>query len=580
MNTPCTPDALTAEESAASAAVALATQPPAAAPAHAARAALVAALSALAACGGGGDAAPGAGTPPPPSPPPPAGPTQTEAARFLAQATLGATDADIAAVMSLGYDGWLTQEFAKPVSTSNWDWLVSKGVYADPNALQLAMYVDQQVWQRLITAPDNLRQRVTLALSEILVVGIDGISGGYKQFKMAAWWDLLCAGAFGSYRTLLEQVTLNPAMGTYLATHGNQKEDPATGRLPDENYAREVLQLFSIGLNDLNLDGSVKTNASGAPVESYTQDAITNLARVFTGWRINAQAGTPEAHARNPMALNAANHSTLAANFLGVTVPANATGDVALTMAMDAIAAHANVGPFIGKQLIQRLVTSNPTPAYVGRVAAVFNNNGSGVRGDLKAVVRAVLLDDEARNAAGLAAPTFGKLREPLVRALAFARSFKATSLSGDWNLGNQSDAATRLGQSPLRSPSVFNYFRPGYVPPNSAIGNAALVAPEFQITHESSVAGYLNTMRNIISNTHNDMRLDYSAEVALAGDPVALLDRVELLLCARQLSAATRSTITTAVTAMASSSSSDKDNRVFATLLLVMASPEYLVQK
>lgn len=504
-----------------------------------------------------------------------------QAARFLAQATLAVTEADIAAVRSLGYAGWLSQEMARPVSASNWDWLVSKGIDTNVDARALAIGVDAQIWQRLLSAPDSLRQRVAMALSEIIVVGFDGVTSPYKQFKLAAWWDLLAEHAFGNFRTLLEAVTLNPAMGNYLSTAGNQKEDTKTGRLPDENYAREVMQLFSIGLYELNADGSIRTDASGKPLETYTQDMVTQLARVFTGYSLDVnpfEAGP--AFVRRPMAFTAARHSTLAVSFLGTTIAANTPGPEALKRALDTLFAHPNVGPFIGRQLIQRLVTSNPSPAYVSRVTAAFNDNGQGVRGDLAAVVKAVLLDVEARSANGLADPAFGKLREPLLRFIQWARSFKATSPSTDWNLGNLGDAATGLGQSPLRSPSVFNWFRPGYVPPNTAMAKAGQVAPEFQITNETSVAGYLNAMQTAIAGGLRDLKADYAAELALASDAAALLARIELLMCAGQLQPATRSTILGALASYPATTEAGRANRVYAAILLVMASPEYLVQR
>jgi uncharacterized protein (DUF1800 family) len=508
--------------------------------------------------------------------------SDAQAARFLGQATLAPTDAEIARVRALGYEAWLSEEFAKPPSRSNWDWLVAKGVHLDSDSDRIAIAADSQVWQRLLTAPDSLRQRVALALSEIFVVSLDGITGPYKQFKMAGYWDLLAANAFGSYRTLLEQVTLNPAMGSYLNTAGNQKEDPETGRQPDENFAREVMQLFTIGLHELNTNGTLRLSPSDEPLETYTQDTVTNLARVFTGWKTDeARAGdTAPEFVRRPMVLNSKKHSTLAASFLGTTVPANTDGVTALAMALDTLANHRNVGPFIGRQLIQRLVTSNPSPDYVGRVAAAFNNNGQGVRGDLKAVLRAVLLDDEARGSADLRDPEFGKLREPMLRFIQWARAFGATSLSTNWEIGSTADAATRLGQSPLRSASVFNFFRPGYVPPNTAIANGGLVAPEFQITNESSVAGYLNFMQSVIGGDHKDIQPNYTAELAVAGDAAALVARLNRLLCAGQLSGTTRSLITTTIAGMAGSSDSDKTKRVQAAVMLVMASPDYLVQR
>ena len=258
------------------------------------------------------------------------------------------------------------------------------------------------------------------------------------------------------------------------------------------------------------------------------------------------------------------------------------------------------MGPFIGKQLIQRLVTSNPSSAYVGRVAAAFNNNGAGVRGDMKTVVMAILMDEEARSPAGLTQPGFGKLREPMLRLVQWARTFGATSQYGYWKIGDTSNPGTRLSQSPLRSPSVFNFFRPGYVPPSTALAAARQVAPEFQLVNESSVGGYLNYMQGVIrngiyanapdvpqnaSNTNNgyDIRTTYPNEMAIVTDADALVARINLLMCAGQLSAATVKLIADALKATpvtAASTEAVKLNRIAAAILLVMASAEYLIQK
>jgi uncharacterized protein (DUF1800 family) len=504
-----------------------------------------------------------------------------QAARFLLQAQFSASSAEVAAVQSQGYAGWLDQQFQAPSSLTGWDWLVSRGYNTDVFANSIAP-ADYMVWMQLVTSPDALRKRVALALSEIFVVSSlsMGISG--RAFAMAAYWDLLVAHAFGNYRQLLEAVTLNPAMGVYLNTRGNQKEDARTGRQPDENYAREVMQLFTIGLVELNPDGTPKTNASGQPIDTYDQATVTNIARVFTGWEFDttgASVANP-LQVRQPMRQNPARHSTLASSFLGATVPANTDGATALKTALDTLANHPNVGPFFCRQLIQRLVTSNPSPAYVGRVAAVFHNNGAGVRGDLRAVVRALLLDTEARSDTSMTQPGGGKLREPMLRFVQWARTFGATSASGDWKIGDLSDPATRLGQSPLRSPSVFNFFRPGYVPPNTALATAALVAPEFQITNESTVAGYVNYMQTVIRAGTADVTANYSTELALVNDVNALSDRLNLLLAAGQLSAATLATIRSAIGSIATASATGQANRVYAAVLLTMASPQYIVQK
>jgi len=526
----------------------------------------------LAACGGGG------GTPaaaPAPAPPPVASITSAEAARFLGQAGFGATDAALARVQSLGYSGWLDEQVAAPRSQSHYDWMVASGYAVDTNLFNFNG-TDNTLWRKFIGSPDVLRQRITLALSEIFVVSMAGLPVNWRGFVAAAFVDVLEAGAFGSYRALLEAVTLSPGMGAYLNLRGNLKEDAASGRVPDENYAREVLQLFSLGLVELAADGTPK---NGVVTDTYGQDTITGLAKVFTGWDNNAASRTDPGYAQRPMVLNAANHSPSAKQFLGVTIAAGTSGSAAMQKALDTIAGHANVGPFIGRQLIQHLVASNPSPAYVGRVAAVFANNGAGARGDLAAVVKAVLLDDEARRAPSASDTTRGKLREPIVRFVQWARTFNLSSPTGVWNVGNLSDPATRLGQSPLRSPSVFNFFRPGYVPPNSALGTQNLAAPEFQITNESTVVAWANWAQTFVQSGVGETRPDYSAELAVAADATALVKRVSLLLSGDALSAATLTTITAAVASIDGSTDAGKLNRVRAAIHLVLCAPDYLVQ-
>jgi len=387
-------------------------------------------------------------------------------------------------------------------------------------------------------------------------------------------------------------------MGYYLNMLGNKKEDPATGRMPDENYAREIMQLFSIGLYQLNLDGTPLLNGSGQPIETYTQSDVSNLARVFTGWTRSSISTDDPNYARQPMVFRSADHSTLNATFLGVTV-SNADGLVALERALDVIFMHPNVGPFFGKHLIQRLVTSNPSPAYISRVAAAFNNNGSGVRGDMKAVIRAVLLDEEARTDANLQSPSFGKLREPYLRYVQWARTFRVSSLDGHWRMYNLGQGRL-LNQQALDSPSVFNFFRPGYIPPNSVIAQQRLVAPEFQIIDEVSTANYLNTMQNFIAygtgylngypnqlpGAKPNLQPDYSVELTLAANASVLLKHLNLKLCAGQMSAETELTIRDAINTIAIRSDTPANNetdlkkRIHAAIFLTMACPDYLIQK
>jgi uncharacterized protein (DUF1800 family) len=529
-------------------------------------AALSAAL-ALTACGGGGTE-----TAPTPSSPSSAI-TPGQASRFLAQSTMGATKTAIADVIAKGYEGWLTDQFALSRATTHWNWLVANGFNVAANINNQAGF-DPTMWRQMIVEPDQLRQRVGMALLDLLVVGIGGINLNWRQFATAAYVDVLLDNAFGNYRTILEGITYNAAMASFLTYLGNRKANPARGSVPDENYARELMQLFTLGLSQLNMDGTVKTGSDGAPIDTYSQADITQLARVFTGLSLSTTVSTTPDRYRDKLVMNAALNETGSSTFLGTTVTGG--GTAAITAALDTIFAHPNLPPFVSKQLIQRLVTSNPSPAYVGRVAAAFANS-AGVRGDMKAVIRAILLDSEARGDPASAGQNAGKLREPVMRLTGWARAFGATSPSNAWAIGDTSSQANRLGQSKGRSPSVFNFFRPGYTPPNTAIATAGLVAPEFQITNEQTVIAYVNYMQSLIVNGTGDFRADYGAILALAGDSAALVDEVNLLIAAGQLSSATVSSIRAAVDSIAATGTAGPANRVYTAILLTLASPDYL---
>ncbi|HAT32234.1 MAG TPA: DUF1800 domain-containing protein [Janthinobacterium sp.] len=548
-------------------------------PAPHAAGAMVGAALLLSACGGGGGTAAQTDGQSQPTAPVDTPIADADAARFLAQASMGASRAQMAVLQTQGYAGWIDAQFALPASDTRWDWLMAKGFNGISNQFSEAGF-DAAMWRKLITSPDTLRQRVALALSEIAVVAIGGLDGaGWHAFSAAAYMDLLEANAFGNYRTLLDQISTSAAMGQFLTFRGNLKANPVTGALPDENYARELMQLFTIGLVQLNIDGTPKPGG-GLPQDTYGQDDVTGLARVFTGWDFDMaghDATTPD-FMRRPMIQFATRHENGAANFLGGSVPAGLGGAAAMKAALDIIFAHPNVAPFISRQLIQKLVTSNPSPAYVARVATVFNNDGAGVKGNLRAVVKTLLLDPEARQ--GKPDTAFGKLREPMLRFLAWARAYGATSASDAWNIGNTSDPAARLGQSPLRSPSVFNFFRPGYVPPNSAIATAALVAPEFQLANESSVVGYVNYMQRAVGSGIGDVKADYTALLALADNAAGLLAEINVVLAAGQLSAETVSLLRGALDGMPAGTDARRLNRIYAALTLVLAAPEFLVQK
>jgi uncharacterized protein (DUF1800 family) len=545
--------------------------------------------------------------------------TDKEAARFLLHAQFGTSDEEIASVLASGYAAWLQQQFQLPLGQTSWDWLDSRG-YTEVNKYQYyfgGFVFELAAWKQFFTASDGLRKRVALALTEYFVVSNLDSQLNWGHMAYATYWDMLNENAFGNFRVLLEKVTLSAAMGAYLNTAGNQKEDPTTGRAPDENYAREVMQLFTIGLQKLNLDGSPMLDGQGLPIPTYLQDDVTNLSRVFTGYEVDISGPSftsvvggytiPTApYTQRAMKFTASRHSTLEARFLGTTVPAGTPGEVALQIALDALFSHPNVGPFFGRQMIQRLVTSNPSPAYVSRVASAFNNNGQGVRGDLKAVFAAILLDSEALGGANLDNNGFGKLREPTLRFVQWGRTFRMTSKFGSWKYGfPYGDAIYDFGQRLFWSPTVFNFFRPGYVPPNTAMAALGGTAPEFQITNESTVAQYVNalasqlpygpyvfapdrpdydqTLPSPYSGSGTDLVLDYSREIAIAQDAGKLVERLSLLMTAGQLSATTQAKIKAALeTVPITQTSSDeaKRQRVVAALTLIMVCPEYLVQK
>lgn len=576
------------------------------------REAAVLALSSFAtltACGGGsggGSASGSSGSGGSGSTAPAPKPTAAEASRFLTQATFGPNDADISAVTSTSYDSWIDAQIALPVGTTHLAWADARLVQlqaANATASLSSNQFYESFWAQAASAPDQLRQRVKFALSEIFVVSF--AMDGEDVRGMASYYDMLGKNAFGNFRQLLNDVTYHPAMGLYLTFLANQKENAAQGRLPDQNYAREVMQLMTIGLYLLNTDGTLKKDLLGNTQATYGQSDIDSLAKVFTGlsWYnptpTNSTFGggnrDAEAYTKPMIAYNNF-HSISAKTFLGATIAATSTADTNgdVKTALDTLFNHANVGPFIGKQLIQRLVTSNPSDAYVGRVAAVFNDNGKGTRGDLAAVVRAILTDSEARGVTS--DPDYGKLREPIVRLGNWMRAFEVTSQSTNWLMSSTS-ANTSLSQSPLTSPSVFNFYRPGYVPPNTALGSKNKLAPEFQITDEVSIASYLNTMQSVIGSgigstppggSGADIRSAYTKELALAADVPSLLDRLNLLLFSGTMSTTLNGRINTAVTGVAipggtatqAQIDAAKLNRVKLAVFLSMASPEYLTQK
>ncbi|NLD54968.1 MAG: DUF1800 domain-containing protein [Burkholderiaceae bacterium] len=523
-----------------------------------------------------------------------------ESSRFLAQATYGGTEDEIARMQRTRYVDWVVDQFKK--SPRALEPVLRARMQANPELEVSTREINDAYWKLAVTADDQLRQRVTFALSQIFVVSLnDGAVSGYP-LGLANYHDTVAKHAFLNFRDLLEAVTLHPMMGLYLSHLRNRKEDPKQGRVPDENFAREVMQLFTIGVHELEQDGTVRLDERHEPIETYTNEDVTGLAKVFTGWswggpdttdqRFHGSLKDPRREVL-PMQPYPQFHSTSEKRFLGVVVPEQSSADprASLAAALDRLAGHPNVGPFIGRQLIQRLVTSNPSPEYVARVAAQFADNGEGTRGDMRAVIRAVLLDQEARDPVAAANPVFGRLREPVLRLAHWLRAFGARSVTNEYLIGPTDNPATSLGQSAFRAPSVFNFYRPGYVPPNTPVADAGMVSPEMQITHETSVAGYLNLMRGIIergagSGNPRDVRTSYGAEIGIADNPALLAERMNLLLLAGGMSPGLRSQLEQAIgsinlpTGDAERIERARRNRVYLAIYLAMASPEYLVQR
>lgn len=542
----------------------------------------------IAACGGSsGGGSSGVVPAPAPAPapaPPPTGITKPDAFRFLNQATMGASEAEANRVIALGYEGWINEQLARPASLQ-----LPHIQSIPPPSMNIAdLHRDRlDVWFRnAVNGQDQLRQRVAFAWSEIMVVSQVGALGNLP-YSVGSYNDLLATQGLGNFRDLVEAVTLHPAMGVYLSMLGNQRPNPAANIRPDENYARELMQLFTIGLVELEQDGTVRLDATGQPIPTYSQPIIEGFAHAYTGWTYaNASNGNfllarpTAANQVVPMQLYPAFHDTGQKLVLGnVTIPANQTGTLDLDAALDNIFAHPNVGPFIAYRLIQRLTTSNPSPDYVRRVAQRFNDNGRGVRGDLTAVVAAILLDPEARGASTTAT---GKLKEPLLRLTQLWRAYNGRATDGTYRaFGNPS---VSLGQGPLQAGSVFNFFGPDYAPPGE-IRTAGLVAPELEIATEYQNTQLTNTFRTYTFGrnsrstglTADAIVIDIEAEVAVAADANTLVNLVSEKLLAGQVSATLRAEMMNLVGRYVAT---DGPNRAAQAIYSVVTSPEYALQQ
>ena len=591
----------------------------------AARSAVITVLAAgmLSACGGGGGSPKTADKTPEPDGSKATGLAveinDRDAYRFLTQASFGATPAAVTSLRSLGYAGWIDAQFDTSISASHVA-TVDASVARLGAARARATDINYTWWTHSVQDPAQLRQRVAYALSQIFVVStVDSILGDNSRL-VASYMDMLTQRSAGTYRELLEAVALHPAMGIYLSTLQNRKEDAVSGRIPDENFAREVMQLFSIGLYELNDDGTPKLR-NNQPIETYTSDDVRGLAKVFTGWGWHRPAGNSTdwwrcfsaaagcndfaLQSTMPMSGYAEVHSTSEKRFLGITIAAQTTADpyLSLRLALDRLATHPNTAPFISKQLIQRLVTSNPSPAYVARVSSVFRSSN----GNLRQVVKAILLDGEARSpeTSGVSMPSYGKLREPVLRLTQLLRAIPHTStmygaqqnVNGAvpfYYASSTDDPGTALGQTPMRSPSVFNFYRPGYKPPRSQLGTLQLVAPEMQITNETSVLGYANFITTVLdqgwgeTNAQTgrpDIQFNLSTLQALddgsdSARPQRLVDEAARRLLGGTLSTTLNERVVTAVGAMPRGNDAQRRRRAAAAVALIALSPSYIVQQ
>ena len=545
----------------------------------------------VSACGGGG---PGATAPSAPPPPPAATVTATDAARLLDQATFGVTASDVSKVQSSGIDAYISAQLALPATQytgySYTPHTAPANCKSDgsnpPDAASLcardqysAFQVQRDFFTHALNNPDQLRQRVAFALSQIMVVSSVEI---YEAYGLADFQNILLNDALGNYRTLLQDVTLSPTMGHYLDMANSDQTNPANGTVPNQNYAREVLQLFSIGLVELNQDGSLQLDATGAPIPTYAPPTIEGFAALFTGWTYPPLSGA-SSNWTNPINFDGQmvafpNHHQAGTKLLlnGYTVPAGQTPDQDLANGLDNIFNHPNVGPFIGKQLIQHLVTSNPSPAYVARIAAVFADNGQGIRGDLSAVVRAILEDEEARDPAPAA--VFGHLREPALFITAAMRS-----------LGGQSDgvllrsASSAMGQ-PIFSPeTVFNFYPPSYQIPGTQT-----TAPEFGIQNAATALARSNFVNTVIlqggAAPNSSVAGSTGTSIGLsaftgANDNAAMIQSLNQTLMHGSLSSDAGAIILTAANA-AATNSSDPIAPVRAAAYLILTSGQYQVER
>ena len=512
-------------------------------------------------------------------------PDRAAAARFLVQASFGPAPSDIDEVMETDFAGWIAKQSALPVPS------LTSRVLQTPDANRHTL--TDLFWSHAIDGEDQLRQRVAYALSQIVVASLRHDHYWSHPEIFASYMDVLQREALGNYLDLIQEVSVNPAMGMYLSSLGNQRGE--NGAAPDENYAREVMQLFTIGLEELNPDGTPRGR------ETYTIEDIRGLASVFTGLSYaNTGFRWPDfdqADKTGAMVSHDAFHESAPKTFLGTTIDVGSDARASVRAALDHLLAHDNVAPFVGKQLIQRLVTSNPSPAYVARVSAAFEAGrheadgyafGEGRRGDMTATVAAILLDEEARDERFAARPEHGKVREPAMRVAQFLRAFRddaRTPQRGAPAEAGRLRSADRLwvlGQQPYNPDSVFGFTRPGYVAPSGWTAQAGLVAPQLSLAGGAQTVSYINFMGWAVEGRPDRLpsyQPDYADLRPLTDDPNALVGALDRLLTYGTLSDATRERIVQAVHAVRideREAEADRERRLQLAVLMMVTSAEY----
>lgn len=531
-----------------------------------------------------------------------------EASRFMSQASLGGNLDAIRHVADIGIEAWIDEQMAMPPQSmftginEVWaeviEWFLLNGGNPDDIGGRPSWVIfNYNWWETHMSAEDVLRHRIALALSEIFVISLDSDLSGYGD-GLSAYYDILLRNAFGNFETLLTDVSLHPTMGYYLSHLNNPREIESENIHPDENYAREIMQLFTVGLYELNPDGSRKTDGQGQWIPTYDQDDIKQLARVFTGLGVsgvmpNEWVDEPYfgldiyvADMVAPMKMYEEWHQYGPKTLLNeYVIPEGQSGMNDIQQAIHQLVQHPNVGPFIGKQLIQRLVTSNPSPEYIARISAVFADNGQGVRGDLGAVVKAILLDPEARSCTSMQDDRFGRLREPFTRYTHFTKAIPMEQFYGRyWNVCYGFWESTL--QMPLASRTVFNFFLPDYQP-IGPIADQNLSGPEFQIHNSRTSVEYMNRVNDWsvwgyvmddweAENPHVTYNLDDL--VPLARDPEVLINRLDMIFTHGMLSERTRQIIKDAITPLIRDDY--REDRTRLALYLMMISPDYNIMK